>query len=217
MSGGTKGQDVVQTRRRRPRVVTIIDIGLHSSFDSSTAVIQSSLRSLNLGGDEEAVAVDVVRTRDTQTILTALTAPSAVIHVIAHGDQSDGDPALSSEDGETVVWLKELEDHIEWTGRPVSASALLIDGCKTLTQPWQKSFARCVTSETAYIGTRRSSGWHDALLFGPAFYASLLRNTGRGITKVDHSLDAAQRAVKAFDALTDLESPYGAVRLQSTR
>lgn len=209
--------DSAGARRRKPRTVTIVDIGLSPSFDSSTAVIQSSLRSLNEGGEEGTVAVDVIRTRDRPTVLSAMTAPTTVLHVIAHNDWDGDGPGFISGDGSVVVSLAHLRAHVETSGRPVTASAVFLDGCRTFTKVWQEEFARCLDSETAYIGSRVDVGWHDALVFAPAFYGSLFRSAGRGLSKVERACDAAGRAEKAFEALTDRPSPYRSTRLGSTQ
>ena len=66
--------------------------------------MQATLDSINAGFEEPVADVNFVRSRDEETVWGALTTPSTVLHVMAHGDHSE-EPSFLSSDGESGVTL----------------------------------------------------------------------------------------------------------------
>jgi hypothetical protein len=200
----------------RNRRVTLLDIGLDQSFDASMAFVQSTLQSINAGLPDPIVDIDFVRSRDLDTIFAAFTALCDVLHVMAHGDHGET-PTFSSTDGKVTLSLEELGDYAADRGHGINASTVLADGCKTGIGAWQKALRDCLHGDIVYIGTSARVGWHEGTVFCSAFYGALFRNKGKGLTPAEQALDAADRAVKAYEALTDRTCPYKVMVLEPSR
>ncbi len=117
----------------RNRRVNLLDIGLDTSFDASMTFVQSTLQNINAGWDQPIVDIDFVRSRDLGTVLAAFTAPCDVLHVMAHGDQTET-PTFSSSDGITAVAMEKLGLLAVDQGKGIRTGAVLADGCKTGTR-----------------------------------------------------------------------------------
>lgn len=200
----------------RPRRISLLDIGLDSSFDASMTFVQSILQNINAGWDEPVVDIDFVRSRDPDTVLTAFTASSNVLHVMAHGDYDDV-PTFTSSDGDTSISLETLGETAASRGRGISTGAILADGCKTGTGAWQKAVRDCLQGEVTYIGTSSLVGWHESGVFCSAFYGALFRNKGRGLTPAEQAQEAAERAIEAYRTLTDRPCPFRVTTLSPSR
>lgn len=189
------------------RRVSLLDIGLDSSFDASMTFVQSTLQNINAGWDSPIVDIDFVRSRDPGTVLAAFTAPCDVLHVMAHGDQSST-PTFASSDGATNVSLEELGEWAADQRKGVSTGAVLADGCRTGTGAWQKAVRDCLQGEITYIGTSAIIGWHESTVFCSAFYGALFRNKGKGLSPVEQARDAANRAIRAYAEVTGRKCPF---------
>jgi hypothetical protein len=200
----------------RPRRVSLLDIGLDSSFDAAMTFVQSTLRNINAGSDEPIVDIDFVRSRDPSTVLSAFTAPCDVLHVMAHGDHSVT-PTFSSSDGRTNISLEQLGETAAEQNKGISTGAILADGCRTGTGVWQKAVRDCLQGEVTYIGTSATIGWHESGVFCSAFYGALFRNRGKGMTPAEQAQDAAERAIEAYSLLTDRSCPFRVMTLKPSR
>jgi hypothetical protein len=200
----------------RNRRVCLLDIGLDQSFGASMAFVQSTLQSINAGCPEPIVDIDFIRSRDPDTVLAAFTAPCDVLHVMAHGNHGET-PTFSSSDAETTIALEELGDYVAERGHGLNASTVIADGCKTGIGAWQKALRDCLHGEIVYIGTSAEIGWHESTVFCSAFYGALLRNKGKGFTPADQALDAAERAINAYCAITDRPCPFKVMVLEPSR
>lgn len=186
----------------RNRLIGLLDLGLDSRFDASMSFEQSTLQAINAGWEEPVLDIDFIRSRDTATVITALTAPYHVLHVMAHGDSED--PAFLGEDGSEVS-LAELGTAAAEQGRGLQSGVVLADACRTGTGTWQKAFRDCLQGDITYIGTSGNIGWHESTVFCSAFYGALSRNRGKGLSPAEQGEDAARRAVEAYETLTDRE------------
>src|SRR3954470_17440885 len=72
------------------RLITLVDLGLDSSFDASMTFVQGITGNINAGWNRPVIDVNFIRSRDHETAFSALTTPSSVLHVMAHGDHSAG-------------------------------------------------------------------------------------------------------------------------------
>jgi hypothetical protein len=99
----------------------------------------------------------------------------------------------------------------------ITAPVVIADGCKTGIGLWQQAIRDCLARDITYVGTSMSVGWHQATVFCSAFYGSLTRNKGRGMTAAEQGLDAANRAIAAYEQLTDRKCPYRAFTLEPSR
>lgn len=200
----------------KARRVSLLDIGLDSSFDAAMTFVQSTLQNINVDYYEPVVDIDFVRSRDPDTVLTAFTSSCDVLHVMAHGDHSIT-PTFSSSDGRTNISLELLGEEAANRGRGISAHAILADGCRTGTGAWQKAVRDCLQGEVTYIGTSAQIGWHESGVFCSAFYGALFRNRGRGMTAGEQAQDAAERAIEAYTLLTDKHCPFRVTTLTPSR
>ncbi|MBB5868166.1 hypothetical protein F4553_001545 [Allocatelliglobosispora scoriae] len=200
----------------RSRRVSLLDIGLDSSFDAAMAFVQATIQSINVHYGASAVDIDFVRSRDPDTVLTAFTASCDVLHVMAHGDHEIA-PTFSSTDGRTSISLDQLGARAADQGRGISAAAILADGCRTGTGAWQKAVRDCLQDDVTYIGTSSMIGWHESTVFCSAFYGALLRNKGKGSTAAEQAQNAAERAQTAYVTLTDRPCPFKVVTLSPSR
>ena len=200
----------------RNRTVTLVDLGLDGPFDVSMQFVQATLNNVNVGVEEPIVDVNFVRSRDPETIWGGLTTPSTVLHVMAHGDHS-AEPAFVSSDGSTTVTLRSLADRFVGHGTGIASPIVLADGCKTGIGIWQRAIRDSLQGDVTYIGTSSAIGWHESTVFCAAFYGSLLRNKGRGRTATDQGMDAAARAIQAYEHLTEKKCPFRAVTLTPSR
>jgi hypothetical protein len=205
--------EVIGVRRpMRPKVVRLIDVGLDDRFDASMSFVQSTLRNINAGADSAIVEVEFVRSRDLLTVGMAFTAKVDVLHVMAHGDHSEG-PVFSSSDQQTSYSLDQLAGHVVRHGRGIQTGAVIADGCKTATTVWQRAFSDVLQGPITYIGTTANVGWHEGTVFGAMFYGVLYRNKRTGIGPVE----AAMRAAEAYSDLLGRKCPYKAIVLEPSR
>lgn len=194
------------------RRIGLLDIGLDAGFDASMMFVQSTIQSINAGYEKPIAEVDFVRSRDPLTVAAALTAPCHVLHVMAHGNRTLT-PTFSSSDGMTEIALEDLGAWAAEQGFGIGSSAVLADGCRTGTGIWQKAVRDCLQGNIAYIGTSVDVGWHEGTVFASAFYGALFRNKGKGATPEEQAVDAAERAIKAYELLTDRQCPYRILEL----
>lgn len=200
----------------RNRTITLVDLGLDASLNASMQFVQATLDSINAGHDEPVADVNFVRSRDEETIWGALTSPSTVLHVMAHGDHSQ-EPAFLSSDGESGVTLSSLADAHSGPGTGIAAPIVLADGCKTGIGVWQRAVRDCLQGPVAYVGTSAAVGWYEGTVFGAAFYGALLQRRGRGSSALDQGLEAAGKAAEAYRLITGTKCPYRAVPLEPSR
>ncbi|KWV33602.1 hypothetical protein AWV63_06210 [Micromonospora rifamycinica] len=200
----------------RPRRVTLLDIGLDSSFDAAMTFVQSTLQNINAGCEAPIVEIDFVRSRDPDTVLSAFTSSCDVLHVMAHGDHSVT-PSFTSTDGEFTVSFEQLGEVAADRGKGISTGAIIADGCKTGTGAWQKAVRDCLQGEVTYVGTSSIIGWHESGVFSSAFYGALFRNRGRGVKPADQAQDAATRAIDAYALLTDKNCPFKVTTLKPSQ
>jgi hypothetical protein len=200
----------------RNRHIQLLDIGLDASFDASMTFVQSTLQNINAGWTEPIADIDFVRSRNLTTVLAAFTASCDVLHVMAHGDHQET-PTFSSTDGRTTVSLEELGRLATEEGWGISTGAILADGCKTGTGVWQRAVRDCLRGDVTYIGTTAAVGWHDGTVFCSAFYGALFRNKGKGLSPAEQAQDAAERAIRAYQELTDRSCPYKVTTLNPSR
>jgi hypothetical protein len=200
----------------RPRRVSLLDIGLDSSFDAAMTFVQSTLENINAGYEEPIVDIDFVRSRDPSTVLSAFTASCDVLHVMAHGDQLVT-PTFSSTDGKTNISVEQLGETAAEQGKGISTGAILADGCRTGTGVWQKAVRDCLQGEVTYIGTSANIGWHESGVFCSAFYGALFRNRGKNMSPAEQAQDAAERAIEAYTLLTDRNCPFRVMTLKPSR
>jgi len=184
------------------RLITLVDLGLDSSFDASMSFVQGITGNINAGWDRPYLDVNFVRTRDHETAFSALTTPSTVLHVMAHGDHSE-EPSFLSTDGETQVSLRSLADWFLDHQWGIASGVVIGDGCKTGIDKWQRAIRDCIQDDITYIGTSTVIGWYEATVFCSAFYGALVRNRGLGRTPAEQGWDAANRAIRAYETLTD--------------
>jgi hypothetical protein len=200
----------------RARRVSLLDIGLDSSFDAAMTFVQSTLQNINVDYYEPIIDIDFVRSRDPDTVLTAFTASCDILHVMAHGDHSET-PTFSSSDGKTSISLEHLGEVASEQQRGISTGAILADGCKTGTGAWQKAVRDCLHGDVTYIGTSAQIGWYESGVFCSAFYGAFFRNRGRGLTPAQQAQDAAERAIEAYRKVTDKACPFRVMTLSPSR
>lgn len=200
----------------KPRRVSLLDLGLDSSFDAAMTFVQSTLQNINAGCEEPIVDIDFVRSRDPDTVLSAFTASCDVLHVMAHGDHTVT-PTFSSTDGKVEISLEHLGEVAAGQSKGISTSAIIADGCKTGTGVWQKAVRDCLQGEVTYIGTSAVIGWHESGVFCSAFYGALFRNRGKGMTPAEQAWDAADRAIQAYTMLTDKNCPFKVMTLKPSQ
>ncbi|KGN41184.1 hypothetical protein [Knoellia aerolata] len=191
----------------RNRTVTLVDLGLDAPFNASMQFVQATLDNLNEGGQHPIVDVNFVRSRDQETLWAALTTPSTVLHVMAHGDHSD-EPVFLSSDEKTEITLSYLAEHYTGLGTGVAAPIVIADGCKTGVGVWQRAIRDSLQDSILYIGTTKAVGWYEGTVFASAFYGSLLRRRGRGLSALDQGRDAVAKASDAFTTVTGRKCPY---------
>jgi hypothetical protein len=198
------------------RLITLVDLGLDSSFDASMTFVQGITSNINAGWNSPVIDVNFVRSRDHETAFSALTTPSTVLHVMAHGDHSE-EPSFLSTDGQTQVSLTALADWFLDRSWGISSGVVIADGCKTGIGKWQRAIRDCLQDDITYIGTSTVIGWYEATVFCSAFYGALIRNRGLGKSPAEQGWDAADRAIRAYETLTDARCPYKPVLLTPSR
>lgn len=164
----------------RNRTVTLVDLGLDTAFNASMQFVQATLDNVNAGEEQALVDVNFVRSRDQETIWSALTTPSTVLHVMAHGDHSE-EPAFVSSDGQTEITLGSVAEQHRGQGTGIAAPIVTADGCKTGIGVWQRALRDCLQGPVAYIGTNALVGWKEGTVFGAAFYGALLGRVPRAV------------------------------------
>jgi hypothetical protein len=200
----------------RPRVVRLVDVGLDARYDASMSFVQATLRSINADYGDPIVDIEFVRARDEMTVAMALTAPAAVLHVMAHGDHSE-EPVFYSDDEKTVVSVDRLAQQAAEHGRGVRASTVFADGCSTGVGVWRRAVRDCLQGPVTYIGTTRAVGWHEGTVFASMFYGALFRDKGARILPAEASAHAADAATRAYSEMLGKKCPYKAVTLEPSR
>ena len=99
----------------------------------------------------------------------------------------------------------------------IASGVVIADGCKTGIGKWQRAIRDCLQDDITYIGTSTVIGWYEATVFCSAFYGALVRNRGLGRTPAEQGWDAANRAIRAYETLTDQRCPYKPVLLTPSR
>ncbi|GAB2485956.1 hypothetical protein [Jatrophihabitans fulvus] len=201
-------REVLAVKNRR---ITLLDIGLDNAFNASMQAAESLFNSLNADYHEDervrAVDGDFIRSRDLDTVFSAMTSRCSVLHIQAHGDQSE-EPMFHSSDNETSVSLSALAEWSEEYQRGIRTPAVIADGCSTVTGVWQRAVRDCLQGDIAYIGTSRQVGWYEGTVFSSAFYSALLRNRGARTSGLEQAQNAAERAINAYSNLTGETCPY---------
>jgi hypothetical protein len=200
----------------RNKQINLIDIGLDSTFDTSMMFVQSVLENINAGYQRPVVDIDFILSRDLDTVLCAFTSSCNVLHVMAHGDNTIT-PAFYSQDGTVSVTFDDLGAAAAERGRGISTAAILADGCRTGTDAWREAVRDCLQGDVTYIGTSANTGWHESTVFCAAFYGALFRNKGKGKAPMEQVYDATERAIQAYDLLTDRQCPYKVSSLSPSR
>jgi hypothetical protein len=196
--------------------VTLVDLGLDDSFDTSMTFIQATIQNINAGMVNPAADISFIRTRHIATIFDTMLSQCDVLHVMAHGDKTE-DPAFVSSDGQTTFDFGNLKAHAFATGNGLRAHTIIADACSTATGKWKRAVRSCLEHDITYIGTSRQIGWHDSTVFCSAFYGALFKRRGKGLSPAEHSYEAATRAVTAFETITGAESPFRVVVLTPNR
>lgn len=202
-----------RARGKRRRRINLLDIGLDEAFNASMNFVQAVLQSINAGSGQPVAEIDFVRSRHLATVLTAFTAPGNVLHVMAHGDNTQT-PVLYSTDERVAVSLEDLSRRAVASGAGISCDVVIADGCRTGTGAWARAVSDCLQSEITYIGTTANVGWFEGTTFMSAFYSSLFRDQGYGRSPAKQAFDAAERAIEAYTVLTDRSCPYKVMTLE---
>jgi hypothetical protein len=200
----------------RNRQITLVDLGLDDSFDASMSFVQGIIRNINAGRWDPIADVSFVRTREFRAILESVLGKADVLHIMAHGDRSEG-PSFCSSDGRTEFSLELLSVYAAETGDGIQAHTVIADACTTGTGQWQRTVRDSLEHDICYIGTHRMITWHDSTVFCSAFYGALLRNKGRGLAPLDQAMEASARATSAFAQITDTPCPFESVVLSPSR
>lgn len=201
----------------RNRRVTLLDLGLDDDFETSMNFVQSALQNMNVAWGEKVCDIDYVRSRDPYTVGAAFTSPCNVLHVMAHGEH-EITPTFISTDGKTSLEMSELGVWAASTLQSgISTGAVLADGCKTGVGTWRKAVRDCLEGPITYIGTSAAVGWHEGAVFCSAFYGALFRNKGMGLSSAEQAWDAAERAIQAYQTVTDRKCPYKLYELVPSR
>jgi hypothetical protein len=204
------------------RRIGLVDIGLDEDFGVSMNFVQGVLQNINAGYRDDqgntapVVEVDFVRSRDHGTVVAALTAQYAVLHVMAHAGHGEGEPFLVGE-GDVHISLFELAAHLQDKGQGLRVPAVLAEGCRTGSGVWKKAFRECIQDEVTYIGTRSNIGWYESTAVSSAFYSAFLRNRGKGVTGPGQAREAAERAARAYAEMTGKACPYSIETLSPSR
>jgi hypothetical protein len=184
--------------------VTLLDLGLSDSFNTSMKFVDYLLGALNVRDGHPYADVNFVRSRDLGTVRCALYAPSEVVHVMAHGD-AVGEPAFVDDTGTT--WLFPDLDAEYDLGR-FAATTILADACRTGTQRWKRAIRGLLATPTTYIGSRANVTWLDSTVFSSNFYSAMFRSRGKGTDPLERAVDAATRANQAYESVLGRPSPY---------
>lgn len=135
---------------------------------------------------------------------------------MAYGDHA-ATPLFSSTDGTATLGLDVLGAFASGAGEGLQCGAILADGCKTGIGVWRRAMRDCLQGEATYIGTSTLVGGHERTGFCSAFYGSLFRSKGRGLTPAEQAADAGHRAIEAYATLTDRKCPYTVTTLKPSR
>jgi hypothetical protein len=122
-----------------------------------------------------------------------------------------------SSDGKTAISLSGLGEWAASEGRGISTGAILADGCKTGIGAWQRAIRDCLQGDITYIGTSAAVTWHDSTVFCSTFYGGMFRDKGKGLTPAELAWYAADRAIRAFELVTDRPCPFKAMSLTPSR
>lgn len=192
-------------------------MGLDDDFAASMSFVESTLRNMDVAYGDKVCDIDFVRSRDPYTVAAAFTAACDLLHVMAHSDHVVT-PTFSSTDGATHIEMSQLGVWAgSWLESGIATGAVLADGCKTGVGAWRKAVRDCLAGPITYIGTSAAVGWHEGAVFCSAFYGALFRNKGKGRNSAEQARDAAERAIRAYEMLTDRKCPYSIYELTPSR
>lgn len=202
----------------RPTHVRLIDLGFDSAFDASMSFAQSLIQSIGARANGNPVAeIEFIRTRDPETVRSSLQAEATVIHIMAHGATDPDDLGFWSDDEQTGLTLTELAEEFAADGAGIAAGVLFADCCSTAQGRFVRAIRDCIEGPVAYIGARRTVSWHESTTFASAFYGSLFKDRGKGLTPVERGLRAARRAVEGYEAIVDGPCPFVEKELAPSR
>lgn len=202
----------------RPTLVRLVDLGHDEDFDVAMSFAQSIIQSLVTRSNGNPLAeIEFIRTRDSMTVESALTADAGVLHVMAHGDTDPDDIGFWSDDGESGVTLTELAESFHKKGYGIGGAVVFADCCATAQGRFVKAVRDCIAEPITYIGAKRSIDWHESTTFGSAFYGALFKDRGKGLTAAERGLRAAERAIEGYGAIVAGPCPFAAKMLKPSR
>lgn len=202
----------------RPARVRLIDLGFDGAFDTSMSFAQSLIQSIGARTNGNPIAeIEFIRTRDPVTVRTALQADATVVHIMAHGTTDPDGLGFWSEDEETGLTLTELAEAFADDGVGIGADVVYADCCSTAQGRFVRAIRDCIATPIAYIGARRTVDWHEATTFASAFYGSLFKDRGKGLTPVERGVRAAERAIRGYEDIVDGPCPFVVKELTPSR
>ncbi|GAA4871932.1 hypothetical protein [Serinicoccus chungangensis] len=162
----------------RNRLITIVDLGRHVSFDIATNALEQVIQNYAYAGHD--VDVVTVRSSTPSVVRRFISQETDVLHLMGHAGKDPASGALGFEsDGESSraidLDLREIADEIIDGGEPIRASAIVADGCSTRSAAWRAAIRDSIVREVTYVGTTTAIGWDDSMMFSSNFYARLLR------------------------------------------
>lgn len=162
----------------RNRLITIVDLGRHVSFDIATNALEHVIQNYAYSGHD--VDVVTVRSSTPSVVRRFISQETDVLHLMGHAGKDPSSGALGFEsDGESAraidLNLREIADEILDGGEPIRASAIIADGCSTRSTAWRSAIRDSIVGEVTYVGTTTNIGWDDSMMFSSNFYARLLR------------------------------------------
>lgn len=204
--------------RMRPSIVRLIDLGTDSDFAVSMSFAQNLIQSMTVRpAGAPPAEIEFVRTRDRATVKAAFQNPAHVLHVMAHGASNPDFIGFFSEDDKTEMSLTELAEQFAFDHEGIEAAVIYADCCDSGQGRFTRAIRDCIEQPTIYIGARREVDWHEGTVFASAFYGSFFKDRGFGLSPQDRGLQAAERAVAAYETLTDGECPFRAQELTPSR
>lgn len=193
----------------RPSVVRLVDLGFEGDFAVSMSFAQSLIQSLTARGSKNPAAeIEFIRTRDVETVAQALQHPAGVIHIMAHGSNSEGAIGFVSDDENSGVGLNRLAEIFIEDGTGINAGTIFADACDSGRERFATAMRDLIQEVTTYIGASRSVSWHESTTFAAAFYGAYFRDWGKGRTPSERGLEAGQRAIAAYVDLVAGKCPF---------
>jgi len=200
----------------KAKIVRFVDVGFHEDFTAYVEFMTNMLDSRDRRSDQGA-EVEIVRSRVLGLIDHALTAKAHVIHLTGHGEASADDVVLFTDDETTEYSLVEAVGEFQDKSTPIGAQVILIDACFGASARFQRVLRGCIERETLLIGSGRSIDWRESTTWAATFYSAYLRAKGKGATPIDWAIEAVGRADKAYEILTDRNTPYRSIVLSPNR